>query len=356
MRTRSVCCGLVAAILSATAASADTLTTLAFKGSGQEYIGAALDPTPAVNVYGLYDAWSGGDRQNGTSATDQVTWLWDSPTAYVESNSSASVNGTSLKAKANVEGGIASEVKITQCGFNPVTCPQTLTVSGATWADFSFESYAEAMLFQTVTISDPLAAPSTFRLVFNVEGTNTSYIDWMRVTYDASETGGGYEVPEFLIETAFNFNYGGWGHDVYTEIYHYRSDEGSTDFNPTRPFNPTTEAQTVTSPTVKLVGNRSESINLWLSARTRASLTNLDAGRPLFLLESDYANTINILGFEVFDVDGNLLPNAVVTGDDGTVYRTLSATTNVPEPSLLVLVGAGVLAIARRRVGGYPGA
>lgn len=347
MRTRFVFAAVVAALVPSATASADTLTMLLFKGSGHEYIGDALDPTPAVNNYGITEAWSGGDRQNGASASDAVTWKWDSPTAYVESNSSASVNGTSLKAKANVEGGIASEVRITQCGFNPVTCPQILTVSGATWADFSFESYAEAMLFQTVTVTDPLAAPSSFRLVFNIEGTNSTYIDWMRTTFDASETGGGYEVPEFLIDTSFAFNYGGWGHDYYDELYNYHSDDGSTDFNPVMPFTSAGASASVMTPSVALNGNTSSSINLWLSTRVRANLTNLDAGRPLFLLESDYANTVTILGFEVFDADGNLLPNAVVTGADGTVYRTLAPTT-VPEPTLLALFGVGLIGIARR--------
>jgi hypothetical protein len=98
VRTRFVFAAVVAALVPTATASADTLTMLLFKGSGHEYIGDALDPTPAVNNFGITEAWSGGDRQNGASASDAVTWKWDSPTAYVESNSSASVNGTSLKA------------------------------------------------------------------------------------------------------------------------------------------------------------------------------------------------------------------------------------------------------------------
>ena len=50
----------------------------------------------------------------------------------------------------------------------------------------------------------------------------------------------------------------------------------------------------------------------------------------------------------VYDASGALNTNAVVTGEDGSTYATVTATP-VPEPTTLLLLGPGLAAAARMK-------
>lgn len=107
------------------------------------------------------------------------------------------------------------------------------------------------------------------------------------------------------------------------------------------------------SPRFDIGADGTATINLWLSSLVEMELLNLDAGALEFLLDSDFSNTVTFRGLEVYDAAGNLLPDAIVTGSDGTRYSTLgSPVQSVPEPASLTSLGAGLTAIAslaRRR-------
>lgn len=352
---RSFSSSLVGAILASlsllpASAQADSLTLLRFTGRGVEAEVTEHGPVsgPAINTYGVYDLES-EDPSTGLQASSTTTARWNSKTADAESNMFASVNGLNLKTRAHLEGGIAPSDVIVNCPY--VSCRPDNYDADWNWESFSFESYAEALASDRGSIVSPTSTPSSFRLVFDLDGLNTSYADFFNVNATSHTfTGGGYEVPEFLLESLFAYNSEGWGHDAYSDLHYYRSDEGSTDFNPQITGAPVTDVASVVTDGLIVGANGAWDINLWLYSRARAEFTNLDAGRLLFLLESDYSHTVTLRGFEVFDAQGRLLPDAVVTGADGTVYRTLTGgPTSVPEPASVLLVGLGLMAAAGRR-------
>lgn len=357
MRIHHIVAGVtVAASLVSLPARADVLTLLKYKASGTESLDGNA-PTPAVSQFRIYDIESGGDRQSGASASDAENWKWESAAAWADSTTSASANGMNLKTLAGLEGAAASTLKIVPREIESLcttvngqrTCAIEWVPEGAVWHDYSFQAYAEAMVFETVSIVSPSATPSSFRLVFDIDGTNTQYLNWFSNGPVQGGTGGGYEVPKFLYDTHFSLNYGEWGHDTYDTLYLYNSDLGSDDFNPTIDELVAPVARSVTSPSLKVGAHGSWPINLWLASRVGIDLTNLDDGRVLFLMESDYSNTVTLRGFEVYDGNGQLLPDAVVTGASGARYTTLGTQPPpVPEPASLALLGVGLLAVRAR--------
>lgn len=62
--------------------------------------------------------------------------------------------------------------------------------------------------------------------------------------------------------------------------------------------------------------------------------------------EADFGNTLEVIGVDLRDNNGNLLTGDSITGDSGNSY----AITLVPEPSSVLLFGFGSLSLAFRRL------
>jgi hypothetical protein len=268
----------------------------------------------------------------------------------------AEVTGTSLKVRSGLEGAIApvitsNIVVMTEPNGNKYLSG---TLAGANWDSFAFYSGAYAGLDDEVIITHPTAEVGSFRMVFNVDGDYTEYIDTFNPAMSGlGWTGGGYEVADYSMTLDLKFGTGGTAD---TNIHHW-----DYSVTPQDPFNyrkvydqVVVSPQTVMSGSVAINNGVAQSIDLMLASETEIRMRNLDSGSVLFKLVADFTNTVDLLGFAVYDVNGNLLPDAVVTGKSGT-YTTLDAlpgsSVAIPEPGTvwLLLAGLGLLGFAARR-------
>lgn len=341
-----------------------TLTSLNFEVFGSESVpGAsgyvtqpALDTTGNVphgnNDYSQI-GYCGSETAGSRDETCAQTIRFESLTAWVESRPYASVSGTQLKTRAHVEG--AAAPVITQ-PLRTVQMPWGEIILGrqqdANWSYFDFSSTAEARLYDEVVVTHPSASLGSFRMVFEIDGEDTAYVNTFDPGMGAINgwTGGGYVVPFYAMLTDFYF--GVWPDPNAETLVYQSAYEGLPQgLNPVVPETVMPRRQTVLSPSVPIGATSSYPIHLRMVSDTFVKLENLDSGHVLFLMESDFSHTADIVGFEVFDTQGNLVPDALVRSTDGTVYRTLGSVGTVPEPGSPALVAGALLGVGvlRRR-------
>jgi hypothetical protein len=67
--------------------------------------------------------------------------------------------------------------------------------------------------------------------------------------------------------------------------------------------------------------------------------------------DTNFINTLTVLGVSVVDANGNVVPGATITADSGTNYNDItgdnvSPSAGTPEPSSVLMLGVSMLALA----------
>jgi hypothetical protein len=289
----------------------------------------------------------------GTSSGPQstiITFTSDSG-MLSQAEASASVSNTTLRIHPKLEGLLSSAViSGPVCYSNPSvpggqTCSNAPLVAG-NWNTIFTTASATASISDTVSFSHATSRIGAYRMVFEVDGKDTTYLDTFHPSGVIGGTGGGYELGALSVVAAINFN----NQTIWDHTTLITGSELPLNFNPTLPATTTPHSQIVYSPFVPVRNGVSSPIGMEFFGVLQASLTNLDSGRVLFMVEGDFSNTVHV-AFEVYDTQGVLLPDAVVTGLDGASYTVM--TTPVPEPGSFALWACGGVmiwgAVKRRR-------
>ncbi len=107
-------------------------------------------------------------------------------------------------------------------------------------------------------------------------------------------------------------------------------------------YNPGPVEQIVRTDPV-FIGQAGQKASVQMSSIFQPNLKELSLGEDLYG-DSNFSNTVEFLGLELRDMDGNLVTDVTITGMSGTMYQP------VPEPATMVIVGGLIgLGILKRR-------
>lgn len=167
-----------ASLLAVVPASADVITLVRFTGAGTEVIvrESGVTPVTATNTSGPPVIQSGGDRWTGSIGAADADVRWDSYAAAVHATATATANAMNLKTRASMEGVVAPV-------YNPATCPIDTPFcafnDAYNWETYEFSVLAEALVFDEFRITSASGTPSTGRLVYDIDGLNARWVDWL---------------------------------------------------------------------------------------------------------------------------------------------------------------------------------